>query len=416
MRQKGFAALSILIIIFVLSSVALIVVGKGYFQNKITLSSNNAVVRSSPSSSPSPTPPSIVPAINQTGVDANTNLILYSVNSNGFNELASFKGVDESTEYGQLQPFFDENKGIVYLGNKTNVYTYDLTSKSQQEIFSLSDKSYYIVSISIQDDWLYLNLASNDSDEGYIEEYNLTSHALRKIDPQKNVIYGSLHYLFKTINNDDVIASFGGDGCGGFGEIRLVTSSTTKVIIKTGGGCIEDPRYIGSLASSNKIVLLSVVKGWTDDNSPEQLDSLFTKDVYSGDEKVLFDFKPYINTLTNYWVDQKNNKMYLIINGELWTLNINNGQIENKVAINKNFKLENNYHVLYGSGEIYDLTEDDVSDNFNMVLTIDDTKKDLLNSYDWGKKYSGITGQSSLLGFWNNQPVVSLLVSHPANP
>jgi len=352
--------------------------------------------------------PSNTPVSRGQPLEKNINNILYTINENGFNEITKFKGLGPNTE---VSPYFDGIGRKVYLGDQEKIFLYDLDSKEQKEIYQLSDQNFRISSFSVVGNKLYISLfPSNIDDSGYIDEFDMSSKTSRRIGPQENVLYGDLHYIFKTTNNDDVIASFGGDGCASYGEIRLVTASGIKFVTKTGGGCAEKPRYIGELAAENKIVLLSIVKGTLDEMTEPELDTLYTKDVYTGEEKDLLDLKPLSDKLSYYYVDQENYRIYLILKGEIWILNFANGQIENKVAISKDLNVEGYNFFVFHDNKLYSLREGPYTDNFNMVLRVADVTTGITKDYNWGKKYAIRRGRASILGFWQNQPLINLYI------
>lgn len=403
LRKKQFISVVLGVGLVVIVSIVLFL----YSTNNTSQQANNIKNESLPSITPSNTPIS-----RGQPLEKGTNNLLYTISENSFNEITLFKNLSPNPDYGQVSPYFDEIERKVYLGGREKISVYDLNNKDQKEIYQLSDQNFSISSFSVVGNKLYISLSpSNIGDSGYIDEFDMVSKKSRRIGPQKNVIYGGLRYIFKTTNNDDVMASFGGDGCGGFGEVRLITTSETKLVAKTGGGCVEDPRYIGELASENKIVLLSVVKGTWDEMTPQKLDTLYTKDVYTGEEKGLLDLKPLSDKLTRYFVDQKNNRVYLIFKDEIWNLNLTNGQIENKVAISKDLNVGEDYYSVFHDNNLYSLKEEPYTDNFNMVLKVADVTTGATKEYNWGKKYA-ISGQASILGFWQNQPLINLYI-HP---
>jgi len=247
---------------------------------------------------------------------------------------------------------------------------------------------------------------------GYIEEYDLLSQKTRKIAPQRNVMYGTMHHLFKTTKNDDVIGSFGGDGCGAFGEIRLVTASETKVVTPTGGGCSEHPRRLGSLTQEDKLVLISVEKDGWDPEKGERVDKLYTKDVYTGGEKILMDLKPYVDTLKSYLMDEKTQKITLVFSDGVWTINAVTGEVESKEDTSKAH--EESYYTTVHNGKSYYIENEAFTDNFNMILHVTDLKtRKEVEKINWGKKYP-LTGDATIIGFWHDHPLISLHI-YPKN-
>lgn len=227
----------------------------------------------------------------------------------------------------------------------------------------------------------------------------------------KPVIYGTLAYLFKTTKGEDVLGSFGGDGCGGFGEIRILGSSN-QLLTKTGGGCVEDPTYHGEIPAENKIILLSSIKDSWNEIGGGKLDKLYSLDVYTKEQKTILDFKSNPQGVKRFFPNPDKNKLTLGYQNEIQEVNLLNGNIT-KTPINSSIDLENNYYSYFYKDNLYYLRLESVTNNFNMALEITDIKTGNVKKYDWDKKYP-VSADAYIIGFWQDKPLI-VFHTYPAN-
>lgn len=75
--------------------------------------------------------------------------------------------------------------------------------------------------------------------------------------------YSRIRYLDR-LSEGHLVYQIGGDGCGGFGKIFAVRTSTEQ-LIETGAGCSNSPRFIGYDAGNERVIIANVQEGsWPD--------------------------------------------------------------------------------------------------------------------------------------------------------
>lgn len=349
---------------------------------------------------------------NDFSFDSNTNYLIYTIDNNDFKPLISLQNLTPNQMFGNTPPYFDSGNKQFFVADAKNLLTYSLEGKKIKDIYKVSEPNLAISAFSISQPNAYISLLPKDYNSepaAYIDEVNLNTGKIRRISNLKTAMYGNLSYLFKTTQNADVIGSFGGDGCGGAGIISLVTPNENKPIMKTGGGCVEDPSYISSIPSENKIILFSVVKDTWEETTGSKLDKIYSKDVYTQEEKIIYNFRDDSEKLLRYFVNLKNNKIYLIYKDKIKPLNFVTGQLDNAIPLSNNINFDENYYSYFENNILYYIKEEPVTDNFNMTLKVTDVQSGNTKEYNWGKKYP-LSGQASIIGFLNNQPIISLYI------
>jgi len=402
-NQDGF--ISVIIIAFLLIGS---IVFAGYFYLQKNSSSSFPEILNQ--ISVSPVGPTSYPKLetNTDIVTDRTRYILYVVDEEGFRQISTFSDIASNPTYGNIPPYLDEESGALYLADAHSVSQYNLSGKKSKDIYTNTEKDLLVSYLSFIKKSIYISLLPNTYEklEGRIDEVDIPTGKIRKIGSFAPILYGNLNYLFKTTKGDDVIGSFGGDGCGGGGWVKLLTAPVPKTIIETGGGCNEAPRYLGAVDTQDKIVLLSVVKDTWNETNGEQTDKLYIKNVYTGEEAVLYDFKANNERVSTYYENNQSNLLYIITNSKIKQLDLSDGTLKSDFVINSTIgpivgdvRLQND--------TLYSLGQDPYTHNYNMVFRSTNLKTGVKKEYDWGKKFPD-AGQSYFTGLWHGDPIVSL--------
>jgi hypothetical protein len=337
-------------------------------------------------------------------------ITLYTIANKELQRLTSFTSGDQTN---QLHSSFD-NQGNVYFLGDHSIQSYNLDSRQQQTVYHYEDLSYRLADLTFGDEFIYPNLYLSAGQDNYItrhhdiiDSYNLSTKQSHVIGPFEPVMYGDMKYLFHTTMGDDVVGTFGGDDCAGYGRIDLFKDNTSTKIIETGGGCNLDPRYISYLKDQDELVLLSVIDQHTD-SPPEsfKLDKLYAKDVYTGEEKTLYDFSAQPNNLDYSYT--RNNLLYLVFtNREVWRLDLSRPNEITKFTVNKDLDIDSGWD-FYGQYmyQIYrPIGKDD--DRF---LVIANPATGQSSTYDLNLPSNGIN-TVKIVGFWHDQPLITWSVS-----
>lgn len=194
--------------------------------------------------------PTVVPTVT---VPKDANMKIYSFDGEKFILLGGYK----SESNPRLFHTWDNNNSIYFISENT-LYKFDLRTSSQARVSPVTFASGYGPGSVISDNnevfYTTKALDYEHSQKVSVRLFDTTSNKeteLTTIDP---VIYGDAEYLF-TSSAGQIIGSFGGDGCGGYGEIYRVTTSGNQELTKTGMGCNNNPRFIGSLPKEDSIIL-----------------------------------------------------------------------------------------------------------------------------------------------------------------
>ncbi|MBI4058937.1 hypothetical protein HY404_01715 [Candidatus Microgenomates bacterium] len=336
-------------------------------------------------------------------------LAVFSLEENGqLVKLTSFS-ITTNDYFGDLTPIMDK-KDNIYIGSRDKIVKYSLSSQKSEEIFSENTgETIYNFSLSDAADHLYvtekppaLSLPADNNSSGMeekliIKDVNLKDNSVRVIGPHQPVYYGNLDYLFKS-SAGDVIASFGGDGCGGYGEIVVYKNSIAKKIAKTGAGCSPDSRYIGSIKEKNAILLASTVPGFEGGfKSDEKIyDTLYLQNITTGEKEIVFDLKTIKDGTL---ILNSTEKMVGILTDEdFLTISLETKQIEQRITLNKKISIP--WISWLDNNKIYGI---DYQKNFVII----DLSSGKLKILPWDKNV--VTYDPHLLGLWHSKPLFYLV-------
>lgn len=240
--------------------------------------------------------PAYKPDTQQAKNDKIYKLVLYNPDRKTTKTLSEFlmKG---NNYFGYVNPV---RKGdTIYLADANTITKYSLPNKQSQIIYTNPYNDRVIQSLSLDDTgYLYVGLSPKDyyakNSTFSLDIVDLASgKTSRTLSSLPHVTYGGISYLFKA-GDYDIIASFGGDGCGGYGEISKFIAMKKEQIAKTGVGCLEEPRYIGTLPSKNQILLANVLPGSWNPSAPQEsvkYDVLYGQNALTGEKEPLYDLK-----------------------------------------------------------------------------------------------------------------------------
>jgi hypothetical protein len=218
---------------------------------------------------------------------------------------------------------------------------------------------------------------------------------LPEVDSVKHVLYGSLNYLFKASDGEDIVGSFGGDGCSGYGSIfKVQNNSKPTEVVETGGGCNPKPTYLGSYPQKDSLVMLVIA----DDNHPQDLgttteNKLYLKNALNGEESTLFDFKG--TKIKSFTFNKEQNKIaFFYDNGQVFIYQLGEGKMVGPVNIDRNVK---NFFTWKGDLASYLASSS---------IWIIETNKFDIKKYSYGNLPGGKENQVYLLGNYQNQPLI----------
>lgn len=242
--------------------------------------------------------------------------------------------------YGDIEPTYDETTKTIYFTDINTITAYSLLTNSSQVYYRNTKPDTIISSVDLTSlPVLYITLAPTEIDDFNniqltLLEYNIKTNQTREIPSIKPVRYGNVSYLFKS-GNKDIIGTFGGDGCGGYGEIYAVDSTSKKLLQKTGGGCVRDPNYFGNIKSQNALLMASILPESGEDELGEILyNELYLINVDTLEKTTLLDLKPYSSYRMRF--NEKNNTLSLESNKEIVTFNIETQKLETLPQKSKN--------------------------------------------------------------------------------
>jgi hypothetical protein len=153
-------------------------------------------------------------------------------------------------------------------------------------------------------------------------EFNPLTKTARKILKKIPVFYGSLS-LESKINNIDIVSSFGGDGCGGWGEVYSVDNEKITNTIKIGFGCSMDPRYLKLNENKNSVILASVMEP-VDKSDPSDFndyDRIYFQNLLTNEKEEIYDLKPDMNDIEEIYFDDKTQAIWIIKNSHMISIN-----------------------------------------------------------------------------------------------
>lgn len=302
--------------ILIIGIIILSILGVAYYksQNQSTIKNTNKPLDvNKPNTSPSPS--------SETTTSLKVVVKLYSVKADN---ISLFDQLDlySNKNFGFSDPLLIDSN--LYLVEDAQINKYDLNNKSKKVIFT-APKGKQIINLSTDKTKSSLFITIKDDLDPYTEhpkyqlyELNLTGQKLRELKPMEVVTYGTLRYLAKSTQGDIVITQ-GGDGCGGYGTIYLYQNGSTKNLLKTGAGCVDDPRFLEVLEDQNSILLYSVIKdSYNGDGTlPDQL---FIYNIGTEKTESIFDLKTIAdrsstisyNDASKKVIVNSKNKKYLI--------------------------------------------------------------------------------------------------------
>lgn len=232
-----------------------------------------------------------------------------------------------------LRPVLDSS-GNIYLIDNDSVIKYSLASKTKTIIYTnqLSDRQLIAVAIK-EPDYFYLTEApipyyGKTEMLHTIREIKISDGETRVIENLRPTLYGNSDYLFKS-SEGDIIGTFGGDGCGGFGKIYRYTDHAIDVV-KTGGGCVEEPTYLGAAENRESLFLLSSVPK----TFPEtKIDSFYTQHVLTGNKEIIYDFKNISNQPEKVILNQEKTKVAAINKTSITIIDLVTREIEKTIPL-----------------------------------------------------------------------------------
>lgn len=165
--------------------------------------------------------------------------------------------------FGAVAPVLTQDGLLIYLRSDGKLVKLNLRSGSQTELDFSPDAGMDVVHLGLTpSSELYLTESPKDyygKNNGLIIKIlDWAGNTTKKIGPHNTVTYGGLTYIGR-LGGSEIFGSFGGDGCGGYGEIYRLSSGLEEKIAETGGGCVVKPQYLGFNKDTGEIELISVI-------------------------------------------------------------------------------------------------------------------------------------------------------------
>ena len=255
---------------------------------------------------------------------------------------------------GPVNPIFDTASNNIFYASGSAVFEYNLLSKTKSEIYN-AGKTQTINLLSFKKlDKLYVTeskISYGFSESLTLVEINVVTKAKKVIGSQKPVMYGNLQYIG---NSDglDIVATFGGDGCGGYGEIYSIKDDLNKLLVKTGVGCSPNPRYIG-FSNDLKSVITASIKNRSDTLSPDALpedrfEFIYLTNIITGEKKAIY--TRIKDSFAYFVMSNTKNIVYLISsnNKKIYAFDLDSFGITNEVSISD--EIQDYYTVSGGLG------------------------------------------------------------------
>lgn len=371
MKEKGIAAITLLVgIIFI------IILGS-YLANKLSYKSNPqndtisaitpAIIQSKLNS--------VTPTTYQSNIiDENTiteNQTIFSLDDSGFAKLATIS-FTLGGHYGSSQPILGSS-GNIYFTSKDKVFTYNLNTGKQIDIYKKNSNGLELTNLTLNQkkNLLYVSQLieiGGKMNKFLLKEVDLSNSTEREIPQFPAVLYGNAEFLFSA-NGLDIVASFGGDGCGAYGKIYKIINSKAEEIINTGHGCVEDPRFIEANEDKSSVLLYSAIPQIdplsTIGSYKDELNQLYWQNVITGEKQVLYDFKAENRTAGHFFINPEKTKMAYFIKNKIEIINIYSKEVEKEILLDITGEDEN----LWLGDKIYVV---DVNNNMASIINVAD--------------------------------------------
>lgn len=403
MKKNGFAPL---LLIFV---VAGLVVGffllGNEFAKKFNLPTTGSI-KTAPTFTPLPT-------FNPSNGRLYYDTVIYSTNNNGSEKILT-KKIYPGKYAGMVTPVIGGGK--IYYVSDDNVFEYDMNTKTSKEVYTVTGGFMMSFIEYSSPNYLYITEGNADFDtsgklELTIKKLDLTSGSISVIGSREPVLYGNLQYIGKA-DRGNIIGTFGGDGCGGYGSIYKVENGSYNLIKKTGGGCITDPRFIGySENLSSLITVTSIGKNETDQKD----EFIYLTNVITGENKAIFDLTKLNDTFRTYIKSKDKDVVYLVGTKKIYTLDLNSQTITSQSDLTADFT---NFYAEYISGDTKDavlFVYETNSPSTQKFTLVDPVNGQVLNTYQSPAEKDAISGSYrsvNVFGLFNNN-LFSLSYSSP---
>lgn len=325
---------------------------------------------------------------------------IYSIEDDTLKRLVTLP-ITLGRSYGPAQPFTDNN-GSVYFTAKDKVIRYDLKTGTQSDVYTVNPQAKGIVSVKTDTkrNKLYITEqteATAGRDKFRVKEISLSDNKEREIPQIPTVMYGNMTYLMYA-EGADIVGSFGGDGCGGYGEIYRITGTKTEKAIDTGMGCDKNPRFVKADEKTSSILLYSVEKN---DPLPEEemweekLDTLYLQNAFTGEKNVLYDFKSENRSNGKFVVNEDLSKIAYFDGKSTEIISLASKKTESVIPVNIS------YHFAYWYGnKIYALEL-----NEKKVATID-TNSGKISELSFAAYFNPVGNSPRVIGQWDGKALL----------
>lgn len=406
--QRGFSPLVILPLIFLIS-ISLIFGSIFFITKRVPKGKNPQPYSTSQPNLQSPVPEAsggFLENSQKIEFESGTKLAFFSTENNNLKKITSLKDLSITNSY--VKPIYQD--GFIYYADDYRVFRFDLNKNDHQQIYKLENLTLNISKIKLLNNGLYISLLPKNyygSNEGTIDGLDIQSGIVKQIGTIKYTLYGGVDYLFKTANGADVVGTFGGDGCGGSGEISAILDGQTTQIISTGGGCNFNPRYQGEF--NKKLVLLSALKQEYDYTDGEKADSLFILDPVTKQKTDILDLKPYSDRIKRYYYDDVKDKFALEVDNQIWLVDIATKNMEKRpLEVNLNKDLP--FNIYFNNNKVYYLKHGVYTQDFAEQLIVYDINQKTSQTINWTRP-DNLLIDNQIIGVHNNTPILSIHVS-----
>jgi hypothetical protein len=319
--------------------------------------------------------------------------------------------------YYQAYMAFDNQKYIYFIDGNT-IFRYDLDGRKTEEFVSLTikDKSSLQQITFIKPNILAVSEIGQEGNQkeevrtdNTVHLIDITTKQIREVTKLHVVFYGGNTYITKTATGD-IIGSFGGDGCGGWGSIYMYEGDTSRLVTKTGVGCSKEPRFVGAIPEGNSLLLYAVLpqeKTGNDDFNGMPFydpDVLYYLHTQTGAQEAILDLKPFVGFKEIVFHDSQE-KILISTKNEMHIYNLLTKKTEKIIP----YLVENLTFETF-TGDVV------VARDYNNHKTyVFDTQNGNNASYTAKELFQDEFANPALLGIYKNQPLFSVIVNKP-NP
>lgn len=308
------------------------------------------------------------------------NTVIYSTNSNGSEKIFTGKIYIGKNSGGPVQPTVGKDK--LYYVSGSDIFEYDINTKTSKKIYTTADDISIVLIEYTSPNYLYItegNIYFEPDKKPYLtlKKFDLNTASATTIASMEPTLYGGLNYIGK-MGNANIVGTFGGDGCGGYGSIYKVENGAYNLVKKVGSGCIADPRYVGYSENLSSIITISVIGS---DEVNQKYDFVYLTNVNTGENKAIFDLKRLNDTFKTSLKSTDKDVVYLVGTEKVYTLDLNTQSIISQSDITADFTNFYPDHISSDSKDVLLFVSESNSPHTQKYVIFDPASGQVLNEF-----------------------------------